>query len=128
MSRQTQDEFAVRSHAKAVAAIDAGKFRDEIVPVQIPGKKGPTTVDTDEGPRRDTTLDTLGKLKPAFASNGARPEDLTVTAGNASPMNLAPRRSRHVGEYASAHGLTMIARINAYATGRRAARSLLRAD
>ena len=118
VSRQTQDEFAVRSHAKAVAAIDAGKFRDEIVPIQIAGKKGPTTVDTDEGPRRDTTLDTLGKLKPAFASNGARPEDLTVTAGNASPMNDGASALVVTSEeYARAHGLTMIARINAYATG-----------
>ena len=118
VSRQTQDEFAVRSHAKAVAAIDAGKFRDEIVPVHIPGKKGATIVDTDEGPRRDTTLDTLGKLRPAFGSNGARPEDLTVTAGNASPMNDGASALVVTSEeYARAHGLTMIARINAYATG-----------
>jgi acetyl-CoA C-acetyltransferase len=118
VSRQAQDEFAVRSHAKAVAAIEAGKFRDEIVPVPIPGKKGATIVDTDEGPRRDTTLDTLGKLRPAFATNGARPEDLTVTAGNASPMNDGASALVVTSEeYARAHGLTMIARINAYATG-----------
>jgi len=118
VSRQMQDEFAVRSHAKAVAAIDTGKFREEIVPVQIPGKKGPTTVDTDEGPRRDTTLDSLGKLRPAFASNGARPEDLTVTAGNASPMNDGASALVITSEeYARAHGLTMMARITAYATG-----------
>lgn len=118
VSRKTQDEFAVRSHEKAVAAIDAGKFREEIVPVQIPGKKGPTVVDIDEGPRRDTTLDTLAKLRPAFASNGARPEDLTVTAGNASPMNDGASALVVTSEeYARAHGLTMMARINAYATG-----------
>ena len=118
VSRQMQDEFAVRSHQKAVAAIDAGKFREEIVAVQIPGKKAPTTVDTDEGPRRDTSLETLGKLRPAFASNGARPEDLTVTAGNASPMNDGASALVVTSEeYARAHGLTMMARINAYATG-----------
>ncbi|HJU69627.1 MAG TPA: acetyl-CoA C-acetyltransferase [Gemmatimonadaceae bacterium] len=118
VSRQMQDEFAVRSHQKAVAAIDAGKFREEIVAVQIPGKKAPTTVDTDEGPRRDTSLETLGKLRPAFASNGARPEDLTVTAGNASPMNDGASALVVTSEeYARAHGLTMMARIDAYATG-----------
>jgi acetyl-CoA C-acetyltransferase len=118
VSRQMQDDFALRSHAKAVSAIDAGKFRDEIVPVQIPGKKGPTVVDTDEGPRRDTTLESLARLKPAFASNGARPEELTVTAGNASPMNDGASALVVTSEeYARAHGLEMMARINAYATG-----------
>ena len=118
VSRKMQDEFALRSHAKAVAAIETGKFRDEIVPVQISGKKGPTVVDTDEGPRRDTTLESLAKLKPAFASNGARPEDLTVTAGNASPMNDGASALVVTSEeYARAHGLKMMARINAYATG-----------
>jgi acetyl-CoA C-acetyltransferase len=118
VSREMQDAFAVRSHEKAVAAIDAGKFRDEIVPVQIPGKKAPTVVDTDEGPRRETTLDSLGKLRPAFASNGASPEDLTVTAGNASPMNDGASALVVTSEeYARAHGLTMLARISGYATG-----------
>ena len=118
VTRQMQDEFAVRSHAKAVAAIDAGKFREEIVPVQIPGKKGPTVVDTDEGPRRDTSLETLGRLRPAFASNGERPEALTVTAGNASPMNDGASALVVTSEeYARAHGLTMMARITGYATG-----------
>jgi acetyl-CoA C-acetyltransferase len=118
VSRQMQDAFAVRSHQKAVAAIDAGKFREEIAPVQIPGKKGATVVDTDEGPRRDTTLETLGKLRPAFASNGLRPEDLTVTAGNASSMNDGASALVVTSEeYARAHGLTMMARITAYSTG-----------
>ena len=118
VTRQMQDEFAVRSHAKAVAAIDAGKFREEIVPVQVPGKKGPMVVDTDEGPRRDTSLETLGRLRPAFASNGERPEELTVTAGNASPMNDGASALVVTSEeYARAHGLTMMARITAYATG-----------
>jgi acetyl-CoA C-acetyltransferase len=118
VTRQMQDEFAVRSHEKAVAAIDAGKFREEIVPVQIAGKKGATLVETDEGPRRDTTLDTLARLRPAFASNGTRPEDLTVTAGNASSMNDGASALVVTSEeYARAHGLTMMARISAYATG-----------
>ena len=118
VSRQMQDAFAVHSHKKAVAAIDAGKFREEIVPVQLPGKKGLTLVDTDEGPRRDTTLETLAKLRPAFASNGARPEDLTVTAGNASSMNDGASALVVTSEeYARAHGLTMMARITGYATG-----------
>ena len=118
VSRKMQDEFALRSHAKAVAAIDSGKFRDESVPVPIAGKKAPTVVDTDEGPRRDTTLESLGKLKPAFAGNGARPEELTVTAGNASPMNDGASALIVTSEeYARAHGLKMMARITAYATG-----------
>src|SRR5690348_6278295 len=66
VSREDQDVFAESSHRKAVAAIDAGRFKDEIVPVQIPGKKGPTVIDTDESPRRDTSLEALAKLKPAF--------------------------------------------------------------
>jgi acetyl-CoA C-acetyltransferase len=118
VTRRMQDEFAVSSHEKAVAAIDAGKFREEIVPVQIAGKKGPTVVDTDEGPRRDTTIDTLAKLRPAFGSNGSRPEELTVTAGNASPMNDGASALIVTSEeYARAHGLTMLARITGYATG-----------
>src|SRR5688500_2004333 len=74
VSREMQDEFAARSHEKAVAAIDAGKFREEIVPVEIAGKKGPTTVDTDEGPRRDTTVASLGRLRPAVGGDGSRPD------------------------------------------------------
>jgi acetyl-CoA C-acetyltransferase len=76
------DEFAYHSHRKAIAAIDAGKFRGEIVPVEIKDAKGRVTfVDTDEGPRRDTSLEALAKLKPAFKADGR------VTAGNAPGMN-----------------------------------------
>src|SRR5215207_10412267 len=64
VTREEQDKFAAESHAKAVAAIESGNFKDEIVPVEIAGKKGPTIVDTDEGPRKDTTAETLAKLKP----------------------------------------------------------------
>lgn len=82
ITRQMQDEFALRSHQRAIAAIDSGKFAEEIVPVTIPQRKGePKVVDTDERPRRDTTLESLARLKPAFRPNG------TVTAGNSSGMN-----------------------------------------
>src|SRR3954463_2094805 len=66
VTRAQQDEFAAKSHAKAIAAMEAGKFKDEIVRVEIPGRKGPTVVDTDESPRKDTTADSLAKLRPAF--------------------------------------------------------------
>lgn len=82
--RQEQDVYAVNSHKKAIAAIKAGKFKDEIVPVEIPAKKkgGSSTIfDTDEGPREDTTIETLSALKPAFKKDG------TVTAGNAPGTN-----------------------------------------
>src|SRR4051812_34136209 len=72
VTRQMQDEFAAASHRKAVAATEAGKFKQEIAPVEIPGKKGPTVVDTDEGPRKETTIEVLQKLRPAFGSNGAK--------------------------------------------------------
>ena len=121
VTRQMQDEFALASHQKAVAALDAGKFREEIVPVCIPGKKGPTVVDTDEGPRRDTTLETLAKLKPAFGANAPKdmtPDQLSVTAGNASSMNDGASALVVVSEaYARAHGLEILARITGYATG-----------
>ncbi|HRK89493.1 MAG TPA: acetyl-CoA C-acyltransferase [Anaerolineales bacterium] len=82
ITREKQDGFAARSHAKAVAAIDSGRFKQEIVPVSIPQKKGdPKVVDTDERPRRDTTMESLAKLKPAFREGG------TVTAGNSSGLN-----------------------------------------
>ena len=83
ITRQKQDEFSVRSHQLAVKAIDSGRFKEEIIPVSIPQKKGdPKVVDTDERPRRDTTLESLAKLKPAFSKEGG-----TVTAGNSSGLN-----------------------------------------
>jgi acetyl-CoA C-acetyltransferase len=100
ISRSEQDEFAMNSHRKAAAAIKAGKFKDEIVPVEIKQKKGPAIVfDTDETVREDTTVDVLGKLKPAFKSEG------TVTAGNAPGVNdgasavvvTSLRRARELG-------------------------------
>src|SRR5215207_47762 len=118
VTRERQDEFAVASHRKAVAAIDAGKFKAEIVPVQIPGRKGPTTVDTDEGPRKDTTLETLAKLRPAFPPKSGTATDLSVTAGNASSLNDGAAALVVTSEaYARAHGLTILARVTGYATG-----------
>jgi acetyl-CoA acetyltransferase family protein len=83
LTREKQDAFSLRSHQRAIAAIDSGRFKQEIVPVSIPQKKGePKRVETDERPRRDTTMESLGKLKPAFAREGG-----TVTAGNSSGLN-----------------------------------------
>ncbi len=85
ITREKQDEFSLRSHQRAISAIDNGRFKQEILPILIPpsGKKGdPKLVDTDERPRRDTTLESLAKLKPAFAKEGG-----TVTAGNSSGLN-----------------------------------------
>ncbi len=83
LTREVQDEFALRSHQRAVAAIDSGKFAEEIVPVTIPQRKGePKIIAIDERPRRDTTLDSLAKLRPAFKKEGG-----TVTAGNSSGLN-----------------------------------------
>ena len=118
VTRDRQDEFAVASHRKAVAAIEAGKFRPEIVPVQVPGRKGPTTVDTDEGPRKDTTMETLAKLRPAFPPKSGSGDGLSVTAGNASSLNDGAAALVVTSEeYARAHGLTILARVTGYATG-----------
>lgn len=82
ISRAEQDAFALRSHQRAIAAIDSGKFAEEILPVSIPQRKGEAlVVTTDERPRRDTSIESLAKLRPAFRANG------TVTAGNSSGMN-----------------------------------------
>jgi acetyl-CoA C-acetyltransferase len=82
VTREAMDEFALHSHLKAVEAQEAGRFKLEIVPVQIPGRKGEVTLfEKDEGPRKDTSLDSLAKLKPAFKADGK------VTPGNASSMN-----------------------------------------
>jgi len=83
ITREEQDAFALRSNQRAVAAIDGGKFAEEIIPVEIPQRKGdPIVVDTDERPRRDTTMEALARLRPAFKKDGG-----TVTAGNSSGLN-----------------------------------------
>lgn len=83
ISREEQDEYSVNSHRKAVAAIKEGRFQDQIIPVEVPGKKKGEVVlfEKDEGPREDTTIEVLRKLKPAFKKDG------TVTAGNAPSVN-----------------------------------------
>jgi acetyl-CoA C-acetyltransferase len=115
ITRARQDEFSVRSHLKAVAAQEGGKFKAEIVPVELPGRKGPTVVDTDEGPRKDSTVEALGRLRPAFPGEGG---DLTVTAGNASSLNDGGAAVVVTSlAFAQAHGLSILGRIDAYATG-----------
>jgi acetyl-CoA C-acetyltransferase len=82
VTREAMDQFALRSHAKAVEAQEKGKFKAEIVPVEIPGRKGEVSLlEKDEGPRKDASLESLAKLKPAFKEDGK------VTAGNSSSMN-----------------------------------------
>ncbi|SDI17760.1 acetyl-CoA C-acetyltransferase [Pseudomonas panipatensis] len=112
ISRDAQDAFAATSQQKAVAAIEAGRFRDEIVPVSIPQRKGEALAfDTDEQPRAGTTAEALGKLKPAFKKDGS------VTAGNASTLNdgaaavllMSAAKARQLG-------LPILARIAAYAS------------
>ncbi|GMR12912.1 MAG: acetyl-CoA C-acetyltransferase [Gemmatimonadota bacterium] len=118
VTREDADQFSLASHEKAVAAIDAGKFAGEIVPVSVESRRGTTVVDTDESPRRDTSLDALGRLRPAFPNDAPEDiEELVVTAGNAPGLNdgaaalvVASR------EYADAHGLPVMAVISEYAT------------
>ncbi|MDP8256326.1 MAG: thiolase family protein [Candidatus Alcyoniella australis] len=99
ISREEQDELAYTSQTRAIAAIDAGRFKDEIVPVEVVTRKGTTIVDTDEHPRRGVTLEKLASLKPAFKKDG------TVTAGNSSGINdgaaalvlMSPERAKELG-------------------------------
>jgi acetyl-CoA C-acetyltransferase len=116
ITRRDADAFSLESHRRAVAAMDAGKFRDEIVPVEVRGRKGVTVVDADEGPRRDTTLEALAKLKPAFpndAPEGIR--ELVVTAGNAPGLNDGAAALVVCSQaYAEAHGLEVDAVITGY--------------
>jgi len=111
VTREAMDRFSAGSHQKAVAAMDAGRFSDEIVRVEVNARRGETTfVDTDEGPRRDVSLESLARLKPAFRIDGK------VTAGNASSLNdgaaAAVISSR---AYADAHGIKPLARVVGYA-------------
>jgi 3-oxoadipyl-CoA thiolase len=110
ISREKQDAFALHSHAKAIAAQDAGRFADEIVPVTVKGRKGDTVVEDDEGPRRDSSMEALAKLRPAFTKDG------TVTAGNSSPLNDGAAAVMVVSDrYAKANGLQPMARIRSVA-------------
>ena len=107
VSREDQDAFAAESHRRAIAAIDAGRFRDEILPVEVPAGKGKTeTIRTDEQPRRDTTVEKLAALKPVFRKDGS------VTAGNASSINDgAAALALSSRAWAEAHGVRPRARI-----------------
>jgi acetyl-CoA C-acetyltransferase len=117
ISRNDADAFSLASHQKAVAAIDAGKFKDEIVPVEIRGRKGATVIDTDESPRRETSMEALGKLKPAFPNDAPEDvKDLVVTAGNAPGLNDGAAALVVCSqEYAEAHGLAIDAVVTGYA-------------
>jgi acetyl-CoA C-acetyltransferase len=111
ISREAQDAFAASSQQKAVAAIEAGRFRDEITPIEIPQRKGePLVFDTDEQPRAGTTAESLAKLKPAFKKDGS------VTAGNASSLNDGAAAVLLMSaDKAKALGLPVLARIAGYA-------------
>lgn len=112
ISRQEQDEWALMSNQRAVNAIKQGWFKDEIVPVEIKTKKGPAMFDTDEHPKADTSMEALGKLKPAFKKDG------TVTAGNASGLNDAGScMIMMAAETAKKLGVKPIARVVASAPG-----------
>jgi acetyl-CoA C-acetyltransferase len=114
ITRAEQDAYAVESHRRAVAAQKAGAFDAELFAVEIKQKKGdPIVVKADEGPRGDSTIEALAKLRPAF-----QPEGGTVTAGNASSINDGAAAVVVVDEdYAKAHGLKVLARITGYTTG-----------
>ncbi len=111
ISRAEQDEFALQSQLKAEAAVKEGRFKDEIIPVEIPSKKGAVVFDTDEYPKHGSTLEALSSLRPAFNKEG------TVTAGNASGLNdgaaavimMSASKARELG-------LTPLARIKAYSS------------
>lgn len=111
VGREEQDEWAYHSHQRAIAAIDDGRFAEEIVPVEIRGRRGETSIfDTDEHPRRDSTPETLARLRPLFAENG------TVTAGNSSSLNDGSAALVVADEaYAAERGLRPLAVIRGWA-------------
>jgi acetyl-CoA C-acetyltransferase len=113
VSREEMDDYAYNSHRKAVEAIESGKFKDEILPVEIPKRKGdPEIFDTDEGPRGDASVESMAKLRPVFKKDGV------ITAGNASQLSdgaaamvlMSDKRAEELG-------VTPLARVTGYATG-----------
>ena len=111
VTREEQDQYSFQSHQRAAAATTAGRFKDEIIPIEVKQKKGVLVVDTDEPIRGDTSMDVLAKLMPVFQQGG------TVTAGNAP--GLSDGASATVvteREFAKAHGLPVLARITGYAS------------
>ncbi len=117
ISRADADAFSLESHRRAVEAIDAGRFEGEIVPVEIKGRRGTTVVDTDESPRRETSLEALGRLRPAFPNDAPEGiEELVVTAGNAPGLNDGGAALVVTSQaFAEANGLAIRARITGYA-------------
>ena len=112
VSREAQDEYAMHSQQKAVAAQENGAFNDEMIAVKVTGRKGDTVIDTDEGPRKETTMERLSSLKAAFQKGG------TVTAGNASTINDGAAAVLVMSENkAKELGLAVLATIDAYAVG-----------
>jgi acetyl-CoA acyltransferase len=110
VSREAQDRFALRSHEKAVAAMDEKRFREEIIPVTVKTRKGETIVEADEGPRRDTSHEKLSNLRPAFKGDGS------VTPGNSSSLNDGAAAVLVVSKgYAEAHGLEPRAKVRSIA-------------
>jgi acetyl-CoA C-acetyltransferase len=109
VSREDQDALAAESHRRAAAASAAGYFKEQILPIEIPGKKGTIVVDADEHIRAEVSLEDMAKLKPAFAKNG------TVTAGNASGINdAAAAVVLASGSFVSSHGLSPLGRLVGY--------------
>ena len=92
LSREDLDKFALQSQQRAAHAIEAGVFKQEIVPVEVPGKKGPTIFDKDQGPRSETTIEALTKLRPAFMAEGG-----LVTAGNSSVVVMSRKKAEELG-------------------------------
>ena len=119
ITREAADEFAYQSHMKAVAAMEGGKFKEEILPVEVKHRKGVNVVDTDESPRKDTSMESLGRLRPAFPKDA--PEglgNLVVTAGNAPGLNDGAASLVVASQaFAEAHGLPITAFIKNYAVG-----------
>ncbi len=111
VSREEQDAFALRSHRRAIAAIEEGRFQNQIVPVMVPQRRGePVVVDRDEHPRPDTSMEALARLRPAFRQGG------TVTAGNSSGINDGASATVVVEKgYAREHGIKPMARVLATA-------------
>jgi acetyl-CoA C-acetyltransferase len=109
VSRADQDALAVESHRRAAAASDTGYFKEQITPVEVPGRKGTVTVDTDEHIRPGVSIDDLARLRPAFAGDG------TVTAGNASGINDAAAAVVLAdGQFTDRHGINPLGRLVAY--------------
>jgi acetyl-CoA C-acetyltransferase len=113
VTREDQDRFAYQSHRKAIEAAESGRFKAEILPVPVPGKGGPTSVAADEAPRKDTSAESLARLKPAFRKDGG-----TVTAGNAPGLNDGSSALVVASlAFAKTHGIAPLARVTGYATG-----------